>query len=356
MKKVVIIISSILVVLLVGFFSLKFYYNYELGPVSSSDKTISVEVKQGDNYYTIGSKLYKLGLIKNEKIYKIYLKINKPSGLEIGKYNLKPNMGVEKIIDTLSGKAISTDIVITFKEGKNIRNIAYIISQNTNNSEQDVYNLLKDKNYLNELIEEYWFIDKSILNDKIYYPLEGYLYPNTYNFKDKNVTVKEIFKAMLDETNKQLSSYKSEFENSKYSVHQILTLASIVELEASKQEYRSLVASVFYNRLKAKMSLGSDVTTYYAAKVDMSERDLYKSEIDDVNAYNTRPLSMAGKLPIGPICNPSISSITASLKPTKTDYLFFVADNQGKIYFTRTNKEHEQTIARLQSEGLWERY
>ena len=136
----------------------------------------------------------------------------------------------------------------------------------------------------------------------------------------------------------------------------MLTLASIIELEASNADDRAGVAGVFYNRLEDGWSLGSDVTTYYAAKVDLSERDLYQSEIDDVNDYNTRPVAMAGKLPIGPICNPSIMSIKAAIKPTEHNNYFFVADKNGKTYFSKTNSEHINTVNTLKKEGLWFEY
>lgn len=351
------ILGGLLVCIIIVLIGGLIFYKNQIGPVSNSNEKITFEVKDGDTYYSIGSSLEDKGLIKSEQIYKIYLKLNKPStNLKIGIYYLSPNMGINNIINTLNGKGISSDITITFKEGKNMRYIASVIATNTNNNEEDVYTLLKDQNYLKELINEYWFIDESILNKNIYYSLEGYLFPNTYNFKDKDVSVKEIFKAMLDETAKQIKPYKQDIINSKYSMHQILTLGSIVELEAKNEQDRAQVAGVFYNRLRSNMSLGSDVTTYYAAKVDMSERDLYASEINEVNYYNTRPVSMAGKLPIGPICNPSLSSIVASLKPVNSNYYFFVADKNGKVYYTKTNAEHEQLIVKLRNEGLWYEY
>lgn len=357
MKKVGLILGGLLVCIIIVLIGGLIFYKNQIGPVSNSNEKITFEVKDGDTYYSIGSSLEDKGLIKSEQIYKIYLKLNKPStNLKIGIYYLSPNMGINNIINTLSGKGISSDITITFKEGKNMRYIASVIATNTNNNEEDVYTLLKDQNYLKELINEYWFIDESILNKNIYYSLEGYLFPNTYNFKDKDVSVKEIFKAMLDETAKQIEPYKQDIINSKYSMHQILTLGSIVELEAKNEQDRAQVAGVFYNRLRSNMSLGSDVTTYYAAKVDMAERDLYASEINDINYYNTRPVSMAGKLPIGPICNPSLSSIVASLKPVNSNYYFFVADKNGKVYYTKTNAEHEQLIVKLRNEGLWYEY
>ena len=116
------------------------------------------------------------------------------------------------------------------------------------------------------------------------------------------------------------------------------------------------VSGVFYNRLNSGWSLGSDVTTYYASKVDMNERDLYKSELDECNNYNTRNSCMSGKLPVSPICNPGIESIKAAINPNQHNYYFFVADKNKKTYFTKTNAEHLQMIASLQSQGLWYEY
>ena len=104
------------------------------------------------------------------------------------------------------------------------------------------------------------------------------------------------------------------------------------------------------------MSIGSDVTTYYAARVDMGSRDLYLSEINTYNPYNTRGPEMLGKLPIGPISNVSEQSIKAALYPAKGSYLYFVADKNGKIYFSNTNEEHDKTINSLKKDGLWYEY
>ena len=104
------------------------------------------------------------------------------------------------------------------------------------------------------------------------------------------------------------------------------------------------------------MSIGSDVTTYYGIKVDMSERNLYKSEINTYNPYNTRGPNMEGKLPVGPIAMVSKDAINAVLNPTKTDYLYFVADSNGKIYFSKTYEEHQEIINNLRQQGLWYEY
>ena len=188
------------------------------------------------------------------------------------------------------------------------------------------------------------------------YPLEGYLFPNTYEFYATS-TPKDIIEKMLNSTASVLEDLKESITNSGYSVHEILTMACIVESEGANSDDRAGVAGVFYNRLKRGESLGSDVTTYYGAKVELSERDLYQAEIDDCsNGYNTRGLCNWGKLPVGPINNPSLDSIKASLNPSNHDYLFFVADKNKKTYFTKTNSEHDAKVRELKAAGLWYTY
>lgn len=333
-------------------------YKINISPVSKNSELKEIEIESGETYLTISSKLKQNNLIKSEFFYKLYVKLMNPKSLEKGKYLLSEDMGVEKIIKTLeNGSDTNIDAIsITFVEGKNMRYIAKLISENTNNTEDDVYNLLNDSNYLDYLINKYWFLTDEIKDNRIYYSLEGYLFPDTYQFKSKDVTVKEIFETLLDEMDTKLTPYKTDIQNSNYTVHQILTLASIVELEGVNVSDRFDVSGVFYNRLNSGWSLGSDVTTYYASKIDMSERALENSEFDECNNYNTRNSCMAGKLPVSPICNPGIESIKAAINPNQHNYYFFVADKNKKTYFTKTNAEHLQMIASLQSQGLWYEY
>ena len=234
-----------------------------------------------------------------------------------------------------------------------MKQIATIIAKNTVHTEEDVYNLLQDEAYLNSLIEKYWFITEEVKNPNIYYSLEGYLLPDTYRFTNENVELKTLFEKMLNAMEQKLKPYQSQIESSTYSFHQILTIASMAELEASTTSDRSMVARVFYNRITSNMPLGSDVTTYYGAKINIGERDLYMSEIMADNAYNTRSASSSGKLPIGPICNPGIATIVASINPEDNNYYYFVADKNKKVYFNQTSAGHDATIAKLKKQGLW---
>lgn len=334
-KKLIIILISVITILLVITISPIIWYIANISPVSNDTEKKKIEIEMGSSNDIIGNILEDAGIIKSKLAFKIYSKLNKVDGLQAGTYYLSPSMGIEEIIATLKSGVIfvKTDFDVTFIEGKSMRSYAKYISEVTNNTEQDVYDLLKDEEYINKLINKYWFITDEIKNQDIYYPLEGYLFPDTYSFESRDVSVETIFETMLNQTDKVLSKYKEDIEKSDYSVHELLTLASLCEKEAVKAEDREEVAGVFYNRLKVGDSLGSDVTTYYAIGVELGERDLYQYELDAYNAYNTRGPNMAGKLPIGPISSVAESSIKAAIYPATTDNYFFVADKYRKVIF-----------------------
>ena len=341
------VLTIIIFLLIIGI------YIFETGPVSSNTNPKLITIENGDTFYNISNKLKRKKLIKSEFFYKIYLKINKPTSLTAGDYELNESMDVAEIVKVLSNsknQKINT-IKITFREGLNIRGIAKIVEEKTNITADEFINKITDKEYIKNIQKEYWFLTDEIYNEQIYYPLEGYLFPDTYHFEKKNLSAETMINKILKNTNDKLEKYKKDFENNSQSIHQILTLASLVEQEAVTKEDRGLVAGVFYNRLKTNMSLGSDVTTYYAAKKDLKE-SLTQKELTECNGYNTRCVTMKG-LPVGPIANPGITSIEAALNPTQNDFYYFVADTNKKVYFNKTINEHNQTIAKLKKEGKW---
>ena len=348
-KKGIVVVSLLLFFVFLFLITIVIYF-IKLGPAGKKNEIVEFRIEEGDTYNSISKKLESLGLIKSDLAYRIYVKTHSLGTLKRGIYELREDMSVKEILGTLSGNFKEDHITITFKEGINMRKMATLIASNTDNTEEDVFSLLSDKDYLNSLIDNYWFITDEILDDRIYYPLEGYLFPDTYQFNIDS-DVKDIFKVMLDQMDSKLSNYKEQIANSGYSVHKLLTLASIVELEAGTSHERNGVAAVFYNRLKNGWALGSDVTTYYAARKDFNV-DLTRAELDECNAYNTRGTCFAG-LPVGPISNPSIESIDGVMNPTTSDYFYFVADKNGNTYFTKSDSEHLATIARLKREGLW---
>lgn len=322
------------------------------GPVNSNDKNdVEVVIENGSSSSSIGKLLKDKGLIKSELLFKIYLKLNNVNSLKASTYKFNKSMDLVSIIKVLEkGNSYNPDEVrITFKEGLRITDYAKVIDKNTNNNYDDILLVFKDLDYTKSLISKYWFLTDSILDSNIYYPLEGYLAPDTYHFKNKDVSVEDIITTMLDEEEKKLEKYKNSLSSN---IHYYMTMASIVELEGTNSENRKMIAGVFENRLNSGMNLGSDVTTYYGLQAAMTS-DLTTEQFNSSNPYNTRGAGMIGKMPVGPICNPSLSSIEASINPTKSDYLFFVADKHGNIYYTKTNKEHDQKVQEIKDKGDW---
>ncbi len=355
-KKITIIVAAIFSFFVIACIGLVVYYNSALEEVETNkDKvtTVNFIVESGSTTTQIIDSLYEEKLIKDKYAAYVFVKLNSGYMMQAGVYELNNGMNVDEILTKISkGEVIDNSITVTFIEGKRITNYVKVINKNFGYSEDEILKILSDKEYLKELIDKYWFLTEDILNDKLYYALEGYLAPNTYFFRE-DASVKEIIEKLLSTTEIELNKVKDKIDNNKYTVHQILTMASIVELEGANSNDRYGVAGVFYNRLKNGWSLGSDVTTYYAEQIEMSDRDLYQAELDEANDYNTRSETMAGKLPVGPICNPGIESIKAAVEPQEHDYFYFVADKYKKTYFAKTYSEHVTRINQLKKDGLW---
>lgn len=349
MKKIikfVVLFCLIIVFTLVGLY---FYFIKSHG----KNEKIVINITEGETYSTIGDKLKDSGLIKSKLAYKIYIKLNKPKSLEHGDYILNKSNNLIEIIETMEKGSVNLQDTktITFVEGKNMRYFISKITSEFSITEEEILNKLKDEEYLDTLINKYWFLTDSIKNKDLYYSLEGYLYPATYEI-DKTKDVKTIFAAMLDKMNTELTKYKEDIEKSNYTVHELLTLASIVELEAGNASDRGDVAGVFNNRVKNNWTLGSDVTTYYALKIDDFTYSLTNTELATCNKYNTRSTCFNG-LPVGPISNPGDESIKASIYPTDTKAYYFVADCSGKTYLSSTYNEHNNIINKLKRENNW---
>ncbi len=343
--KILLVIVLVIIILIIAYFS-------SIGPVNITNKNnIEVEIKPGTSRSEIGNILKEKKLIRSSLVFKIYTVIVPTDNLKAGTYILHQNMSMREIITELEkgSKYNPNLVVLTFKEGKRITDYAKLIANETNHDYEEVIEVFKDREYTKELINEYWFLTDKILDSNIYYPLEGYLFPDTYHFDDKDVEVKEIIKKVLEETDNKLSSYRTELSKDS---HYYMTMASIVELEGTNTTNRKMIVGIFKNRMASGMNMGSDVTTYYGLQKAMTS-DLSTEEFLRDNPYNTRSVNMIGKMPVGPICSSSLSSIEASLNPTDSDYLFFVADKNGKIYYTRTNKEHDQKIAEIKENGDW---
>lgn len=342
MKKKITIGVIVFFTLFLISFATYYFYSFKAVDVNNKEEVVFV-VEAGKSKVEIAKKLEKNNLIRDYKMAVIYMFFDNDLSLQAGTYSLNKSMKMNEILNKFNKGDIRMEKVnITFIEGKRLTEYVSIISENFGFSEEEIIDTINDKEFLSEMVEKYWFLTSEILNDKIYYGLEGYILPDTYEFMS-NSSIKDIFIRLLDMTDQKLTKYKSEFENSDYSVHEILTMASIVELEANAESDRKSVAQVIYKRLNVGMSLGMDVTTYYAEQKQMGD-ELTTNELNKGNAYNTRNTNMLG-LPVGPISNPSDISINAVFNPSKTDYLYFYADvKTGLVYFANTSSEFYQII------------
>ena len=351
--RILLILFMLVVISIAG---VLIWYKGNLGAHSKESDIKRVTIEQGNSTSQIANTLEENGVIKSATAMKVYCRLNNKTNLMAGKYDLDASENVEAIVEHLiKGDVASDEVKITLVEGKTLDDYAEVIANKTSNSKEDVIDYLTNEEYIDSLIEKYWFMTDDIKQDGIYFALEGYILPETYIFEKEDDSLDSIFNKIFDHMDEFLSENREELE-SKMTVHECLTLASMAEKEANSYEDRQEVVGVFVNRLRNDMNLGSDVTTYYAAGVKMSERNLYKKELNMENPYNTRGPNMAGKLPIGPICNPSKEAIKATINYKETDALFFVADKNLDVYFTKTDAEHQKMIQKLKDEGLWYEY
>ncbi len=348
--KALITFIIMVVIIIALFFALG---SYLLSAPSNTTSVIEFTVTEGKTVDQVGKQLEKEGIIRNFLAYKVYVRLKKVNGYKAGIYKLDKSYNTMDIVEILTSDYYKEkSINITFKEGKTIKDVAREVAKKTDITESEFYEKLDDDSYIDLLIQKYWFLTDSVKNENIYYPLEGYLFPDTYSFKE-NVKPEDIIETMLNQTQKIFDKYKSQIDLSSYNINELVTLASVVEKEGIYKDDRKQIAGVFYNRLNAGMQLGSDVTTYYAFKIDLGERNLTKAEINTYNPYNTRGPEMAGKLPVGAICNFGITSFEAVLNPASSDYYYFVADKSGKTHFTKTYEEHQKVINDLKKQGNW---
>ena len=330
MKKKVAIISSIVIVII----CIILYLFLGLRSVSKESVQVKFNVRAGENKVKIISNLKSAGLIRSRASALAYVFLNPKLNLQAGTYTLDKSMDTKQIIKNINDGKIDEIVAtkkITFVEGRRITDYLKQIEVNFGIKYDDMIKKLKDEDFLDELINKYDFLTSEIKNKSIYYSLEGYFYPDTYEFYE-NTSFENIINVVLNNLNQKLSTV-SNLSGSKYSVHEILTMASIIEQEAVTTDDRAKVSQVIYKRLDNNMSLGMDVTAYYGVQKSLKE-PITQGDLNSSNPYNTRLTSFIG-LPVGPICNPSIISINAALNPASTNYEYFYADiTTGKVYFS----------------------
>ncbi|MGC9363373.1 MAG: endolytic transglycosylase MltG [Fidelibacterota bacterium] len=304
---------SIVIVLLAILYTLRLSIIYT--PVMIPDNKVKISISRGSNLSEIADQLKEHGIIRNQKSFVLAAHLMlKNRALKAGFFNLQNVHNYRSLLKTLSTSQ-NHAVKITIPEGYHTRQIAALLAQQLNFEAEDFLKLITDVTVLEEL--------------QIESPsLEGYLFPETYYFNDSDQPIDVIrrmvalFHEMVDD------SIRQAIQTSGRTLHEVLTLASIVEGECMVDSERPLVASVYVNRLKKRMRLESDPTIQYI--IPDGPRRLLKEDLKIKSPYNTY---RNWGLPPGPINNPGIASIRAATWPAETGYLYMVAVGDGTHSF-----------------------
>ena len=339
MKKIL----ALLIVVVAAVTGGLFWYLNGLGPVESSNtEEITVEIPEGSGASGIVDILDRDGLVKNRLCAKINARIGGYDTLQANSYVFNKSMNFREIMGIINTGDFQYVSKKTFvmKDGATIPQAAKALSEIIPESEDEILSLWGDKEFLNKQIEKYWFLDKVILGEDIMYPLEGYLFPDTYYLTDSNASLEEVTTMMLDSMDKVLTEKRSQIEASGFTVHEFLTLASVVTSEGGTVESEApTIAGVFINRLNKDTPLQSDVTVNYALQQKRVDVSLKDTETDSkYNTYKNKGL------PVGPICAVPELDMDAVLNYEKTDYLFFYATPEGEVLYGKTSEEHQKNI------------
>ncbi len=302
-------------------------YDANLRPVSTSPKSQLVTIPLGASTSEIATILKQAHLIRTSWAFEWYIRNqNLRDSLLAGTYSLRPSLSTPEIASVITHGKVATDLV-TILPAQRLDQIKEAFINKYGFSPQDVDAAFNPANYA----------DHPALVDKpAGASLEGFLYPESFQ-KTADTKPSTIVRQSLDEMQKHLPpDIRAAITGQGLSVYQGIVLASMVEREGSKQDDRAKIAQVFLKRLREDMVLGSDVTAIYGAiKDDKAPSVTYDS------AYNTH---LHKGLPPGPISNVSSSSLQAVAHPATTDYLYFVAGDDGVVYFSHTFEEHQALI------------
>lgn len=324
-----------------------FIYISGTGAVDKKDDTqITVTIPTGSGASAIVDILDEQGLIKNKFVAKVHVRLGGYDSLQANSYIFSKNMGLKEMMEAINTgdmRYLSMNR-FTIIEGATAADAAKAMAENLPFTAEEILAKWSDTEYLQKLIDQYWFLTDEILKDGIMYPLEGYLYPETYIIFEENPTIEGVTEEILTMIDEKLSEIKDQISKMDMTVHQFLSLTSVVENESLFEKDRPAIAGVFINRLHEGMPLQSDITVLYALqerRVDVTYSDL---EVDSL--YNTYKYT---GLPVGPVCSPSAPTMEDVLHYEKSDYLFFFATEDGEVLYSKTLKEHEK----IAKENAW---
>jgi len=337
------IVFIILLILVLGVSAGLFLYLSGIGAVDpGNDEEVTVVVPSGSGASAIVEVLDDAGLVKNKTCAKVNARIGGYDSLQANTYIFNKSMTLPEMMGAINKGDFDYISKTSFQlsDGFRLTQCADTLAAVTPYSSEEILAKWDDPVYVQELIDKYWFLTDDVLDGDIIHPLEGYLFPDTYFIMETDPSIESVTEMALDRMDAVLSERKDMISRSNYSIHELLTLASIVTKEGcASEEDAAHIAGVFVNRLKEKMSLGSDVTVCYI--FDEDRVDLKVSQLESDSPYNARKVE--GLIP-GPICSVPAIAIDGVLNYADTDDLFFYAGPDGTIYYAKTNEEHDKNV------------
>ncbi len=324
--KIFMTIFIVFVILLAGgIVAVRQVYTSNLQAVSNSEEVTVITIESGSSTKEIALILEEKGIVKKSWAFEWYVRNNnKRELLKAGTYALRPSMDVPEIVNVITKGDVATELV-TILPGQRLDQIRSSLI-NDGFTPDAVDKALDPKLYEGH---------PALVDKPREASLEGYIYPESFQ-RTADTTPTQIITSSLDELSKQLTpSLRSAINKQGLTIHEGVILASIIEQEVGNMDDKAKVAQVFLKRRSIGMMLGSDPTAFYGAIKDGS------SDTNNVfydSPYNTR---IYEGFPPGPISNVSVSSLQAIAKPANTDFLFFVAGDDGTTHFSKTVEEHE---------------
>ncbi len=318
------------------------YAIYDIFGFNKPEGQVVLTVEKNTSISGLSKLLKENKIINQPSIFQLYAKLKDVEPYNAGEYTLNKNMSYDQIIYSMKTQSREYNTVtITIKEGQSLVEISQMLEDNGVCSAKEFIDALQTKSF------GFDFEDQIPSETGIYFPYEGYLFPDTYEFFiDENVdsVIKKFF---VNFDSKITDEMKARMDEMGLTLHETLTLASIIQKEAGSNDEMKRVSSVFHNRLNDPGSfptLDSDVTIFYV-------NDFIKPYSDSQELYDSYNTYRCKGLPIGPITNPGLEAINAALYPDDTPYYFFVTDSDGKYYYAATLAEHEANCAIAEKVG-----
>jgi len=301
-------------------------------PLSTREKSVLFEIPKGTTVSGSCLLLEKKGLIRNGKMlvwYILHKKVKTP--VKAGEYILSPHKSAWEIFNEITKGESHVFHKLTTPEGLNIKQVSELVEKKFSITKENFSKLCYNTEFVRSLGVEQGE------------SLEGYLFPDTYFFT-KDVDAKKIIKKMVERFFSLIKpEYRKKAKKLGYSLHEIVTLSSLIEKETADESERSLISAVYHGRLKRKMRLQCDPTVIYGIK--NFNGNITKKDLKTPSLYNTY---LNKGLPPGPIANPGIESIVAALYPADKKILYFVSKNNGTHHFSYSLREHNRAVRKYQ--------